>query len=87
MLPPMKLQFEQGEPLQDKRITLSGVGGAQDAFREELDMMGADGVGKRSDGFFERLLHHRDDLGRERRVRKILHGDSGEKGSGRQCAA
>ena len=63
--PGEKLQFQQCESLQDQRIPLSAMGAAQDRLGDELDVMGADGLGKRGDGRLKRLLHHRDHLGRK----------------------
>ena len=74
-LAPNDLQLQQCEPLQDLRVALALVGGAQDRFRDALNMRGMDGLGKRSYRRIKRLLHHRDHLGRKGRVGEILHGE------------
>jgi len=68
-----ELQFHQGKPLQDGGIALPAMGSAQDRFGEGLNMAGMDRLGKRSHRGIKRDLHHRDHLGRERRMGKILH--------------
>jgi len=70
---PRELQFQQGKPLQNGGVALAAMGFAQDRFGDGLNMAGMHRLGKRSHRGIKRGFHHRDNLGRKRRIGKILH--------------
>src|SRR3954454_22157226 len=56
------------------------MGRAQDRFGDGLNVAGMNRLGKRSHRGIKRDFHHRDYLGRKRRVGKILHDGRDRKG-------
>jgi hypothetical protein len=78
---PSELQFQQGKSLQDGGIALAAMGRAQDRFGDGLNVTGMNRLGKRGHRGIKRDFHHRDHLGRKRRIGKILHDGPRPKGA------
>ena len=74
-----ELQLHQRKSLQDDRVALSAMGRAQDRFGKGLNVTGVYRLGKRSHRGLKRRFHHRDHLGREGRIGKILHDGRDQK--------
>jgi hypothetical protein len=65
--------------LQDDRVALSAMSRAQDRFGDGLNVTGMNRLGKRGHRRIKRDFHHRDHLGWEGRIGKILHDVGNQK--------